>query len=72
MAAPKLFIVVKNDTVIQATSYIVRAYDETHAKDLVDSGMYIEETKPETLDTIDSETVNVEELDPYAEGQSRK
>lgn len=72
MSAPKLFIVVKNDTVIQATSYVVRAYDETHAKDLVNSGMYIEETKPETMDTLHSETVSVEELDPYAEGQARK
>lgn len=71
MAATKLFLVVKNDTVIQATTYLVRAHDCDHAKNLVDAGMYIEETKPETVDTIESFTTNVEQIDPEGEGQSR-
>lgn len=71
MAATKLFLVVKNDTVIQATTYLVRAHDCDHAKNLVDAGMYIEETKPETMDTIDSMTVIVEEIQSEGIGQER-
>jgi hypothetical protein len=71
MAATKLFLVVKTDTVIQATSYLVRAHDADHAKDLIDAGMYIEETKPETLDTIASETSQVTELQEHGIGQER-
>lgn len=71
MAATKLFLVIKQDVVVQATSYLVRAHDEDHAKSLVDNGMYIEETKPETLDTLESETVNVTEINPEGIGQER-
>lgn len=71
MSATKLFLVVKTDTVVQSTSYLVRAHDETHAKDLVDAGMYIEETRPETLENLDSETTQVVELREQGVGQER-
>jgi hypothetical protein len=72
MAGNRIFIVVKNDTVIQSTGYIVRAHDQDDATALVNAGMYIEETSSEVLDTIDSETVIVEEITTNAEGQKRK
>jgi hypothetical protein len=71
VAADKLFLVVKNDVVVQATTYLVRAHDESHAKECVDSGMYIEETRPEVLDLLESQTVSVEEIKPEGNGQSR-
>lgn len=71
MAATKLFLVTKEDNVVQVTGYLVRAHDKEHAMNLVDAGMYIEETKPETVDTLSSETKTVEEIDPIGEGQSR-
>lgn len=71
MAATKLFLVVKTDTVIQATSYLVRAHDKDDAKALVDAGMYIEETRPEVLDVLESETNQVVELQEQGVGQER-
>lgn len=71
MAATKLFLVVKQDTVIQATTYLVRAADTDDALEYVEAGMYIEETKPETLDTLGTVTVSVEEVQPEGKGQER-
>lgn len=71
MAGTKLFLVVKSDTVIQATTYLVRAHDCDHAKDLIDAGMYIEETKPEVMETLESQTVSVEEINQEGVGQER-
>lgn len=66
-----LYIVTKQDTVVQVTSYIVRARDQQHAERLVNDGQYIEETKPETVDHVDTDLVSVEELELDSEGQTR-
>lgn len=68
----KLFLVVKQDTTIQVTGYLVRAHDEEQARQYVDDGMYIEETSSEVVDTVESTTVQVEEITPEGEGQERK
>lgn len=65
----KLYLVTKQDTVLQATGYLVRAKDEAGAKDSVAKGMYIEETATVTLDLLDTETKDVTEIAAYAEGQ---
>jgi hypothetical protein len=72
MAATKLFLVNVQDTVIQMNAYLVRAHDSEQAKDLVTSGMFIEEMKPEIMDTLDSQITAVEELNIDAEGQNHK
>lgn len=71
MAANKLFLVTKQDTVIQMTTYLVRAQDKGDALNLVDAGMYIEETKPETMDTLGTVTTGIEEILPNGNGQER-
>ena len=71
VAANKLYLVTKEDTVLQATSYLVRAYDEDHARSLVDGGMYIEETATATMDTLETKTVDVTEINEYGKGQER-
>ena len=71
MAATKLFLVVVQDTVLQATGYLIRAHDEADAKELQAAGMYIEETATTTLDTIDSSVVDVTEINENGKGQER-
>lgn len=66
-----LFLVVKQDTVITSTGYLVRAQDAEQAGKYVDNGMYIEETTAEVQDTIESKTVQIEEITINAEGQAR-
>lgn len=68
---PAFFLVIKKDIVEQSTGYLVRAKDKDHAAQLVDKGMYIEETATETMDHISTETVTVTELSLEAEGQQR-
>ena len=58
----KTFLVVKQDTVLQATGYIVQAQDVEDAKALVNEGFYMEETKAEVLDTLESVIVDVTEI----------
>ena len=65
MSADKLWLVVKQDMVLTATGYIVRAHDADDAAATVDAGMYIEETRSEVLDTIESKTVEVVEIAMY-------
>jgi hypothetical protein len=72
MAATKLFLVVVQDTVLQATGYLIRAADEDDARSCLAAGMYIEETKPEILDTLDTNIVDVTEISEKATGQERK
>jgi hypothetical protein len=45
--------------------------NEDTAADLVNQGMYIEETKTETLEHIDSITASVTEIQPDSVGQLR-
>jgi hypothetical protein len=63
MAAKRIFVVTKRDTVEQVRDYIVRAHDKDHAKQCVDAGMFVMEGEPETVDTLDSETLDVTEID---------
>jgi hypothetical protein len=62
MGTTKLWLVVKQDTIITATGYIVRAHSAEDAEASVNAGMYIEETKAEVLDNIESTTVDVVEI----------
>lgn len=66
-----LFLVTKQDTILQATGYLVRADDAEHAKETVTKGFYIEETNTVTLDTLTSEDVDVTEISEYGTGQER-
>lgn len=66
-----LFLVTIQDTVLQATGYLVRAEDEEKAKESVAKGFYIEETNTVTLDTITSEEVDITEISEYGKGQER-
>lgn len=69
--ATKLYLVIKEDTVLQGTGYLVRAASKEKASEYVDKGMYIEETRTEVLDTLDSQTKDVLEISDSAEGQVR-
>ncbi len=71
MSASKLFIVTKQDTIVQMTGYLVRANDETEARDLVSAGMYIEETKTETMELLETFTASVEEVTLNGKGQDK-
>jgi len=71
MAETKLFLVTKEDTIVQVSTYLVRAYDEEMARSFVDSGMFIEESAPTTLETLESHTRSVEEITPEGNGQQR-
>lgn len=71
MAATKLFLVVVQDTVLQSTGYLIRAEDENDAKACLSAGMYIEETKPEIMDTLETNIVDVTEISEEATGQER-
>lgn len=62
MGDKKLYLVVKQDTVLQATGYFVFAKDQEDAKDQVAQGYYIEETATTTLDTLETETKDVTEI----------
>lgn len=66
-----LFLVIKEDTVLQVTGYLVRANDQDHAIATVNAGMYIEETAPDTIDTLETRTVSAEEIKPEGTGQER-
>ena len=63
MAATKLFVVAKTDTVEQIREYVVRAHDAADAQAMVDAGMFIMESEPETIDTLNSFTSRVSEID---------
>lgn len=65
----KIFLVIKQDVVEQNTGYIVRAHDMGEAVDLVNDGIYIEETSTTVEDTISSTNVRVVEIDPDGQGQ---
>lgn len=69
--AAKLFLVTVQDTVLQATGYLIRATNETQAKQFQANGMYIEETSTAVLDTLDTKVVDVTEILTYGEGQER-
>lgn len=71
MPETRLYLVVVQDTVLQGNGYLVRATDEDAAKASVKEGMYIEETKAEILDTINSEVVSVTEIASQGPGQDR-
>ena len=71
MAATKLFLVVVQDTVLQSTGYLIRAQDEDDARALQAAGMYIEETRPEVMDTLESSVVDVTEVSENGNGQER-
>jgi hypothetical protein len=58
----RLFLVVKQDTVLQATGYFVFAEDQDKAKALVDKGFYIEETATTQLDLLETETTSITEI----------
>lgn len=66
----KLFLVTKQDTVLQATGYFVRAVDEKEAEAYVKEGMYIEETSTVTLDTLDSTTKDIVAIHEDGNGQA--
>ena len=72
MAATKLFLVVVQGTVLQATGYLIRAQDEEDAQALQAAGMYIEETKTDILDTLETNVVDVTEISNDGQGQGRK
>jgi hypothetical protein len=71
MAANKLFLVTKEDTIIQTRTYLVRAYDENQAERYVDDGMFIEESEPSTIETLNSITGQIEEITSEGIGQER-
>lgn len=71
MTAPKLYLVTVQDTVVQATGYLVRATEEDVAKALVVEGKYIEETSTVTLDNVGTSVINATEISQYGEGQER-
>jgi hypothetical protein len=56
------FVVSVEDTVIQLTTYIVRADDLDHARQLVAEGIYAFESEREIVDTIATEIKTVEGL----------
>jgi hypothetical protein len=56
------FVVSVEDTVIQLTTYIVRADDLDHARRLVAEGIYAFESEREIVDTIATEIKTVEGL----------
>jgi hypothetical protein len=56
------YIVVKQDTVLQITEYVVRAEDPKHAAKCVDNGMFVCESAVEIVDVVDTDTVSVTEL----------
>lgn len=62
MANTKFFVVSVEDTVVQLTTYLVRANDSEHARALMEKGMFAFESDQETIDTIESEIKSVEEL----------
>lgn len=70
-SAKTLWLVVKEDTVLQATGYLVRATNAEAAVAFVNDGRYIEETKTETLDTLSSHTASVTEIADIGAGQQR-
>lgn len=51
------------DTVIQVTTYIVRAKNLDHAHTLVTQGIYAFESESEVVDTIESRITTVEGLE---------
>jgi hypothetical protein len=62
MATNDFFVVTVEDTVIQITTYIVRADNEGHAHSLVAEGIYAFESEREIVDTIHSEIKTIEGL----------
>lgn len=58
--ASDFFVVTVEDTVIQLTTYIVRADDSDHARRLVAEGIYAFESEQEVVDTIHTEIKTVE------------
>lgn len=62
MATSKFFVVCVEDTVVQLTTYLVRANDSEHARALMEKGMFAFESDQETVDTIDTQIKSVEEL----------
>jgi len=70
-AESKLWLVVKEDTVLQATGYLVRATTAEDANNYVNDGRYIEETKTETLDTITTRTASITEIAEIGVGQEQ-
>lgn len=62
MAQAKLFIVVKQDTIVQMREYLVRADNPLHAEQCVNGGFFVSETEPETMELLESKTTTVEEI----------
>lgn len=63
MAAKNDFYLVSvEDTVIQVTTYLVRADSQAHAKTLVEQGMFAFESEREVIDTIESSVKSIEEV----------
>ena len=63
MSAARIFVVTKKDTVEQIREYVVRAHDPADAEAMVDGGMFIMESAPETVDTLNSYTDSVTEVE---------
>ena len=56
------FLVIKQDTVLQMTEYVVQAEDAKHAAKLVDNGNFICESAAEVVDVVDTATTSVVEM----------
>lgn len=56
------YLVTSEDTIIQVRDYLVKADSEDEAKVFVSKGVYITESKPETVDTLNSWIPTVEEI----------
>lgn len=57
-----LYIVAKQDTVVQMREYLVRARSKEHAQKCVDQGLFLCETEAETMDTLASKTTACEQI----------
>ena len=64
MTTGKVYIVVVQDLVVQSREYVVVGISRENAVDLVKNGHFIVESGPSTMDTVKTQIVSVEELDP--------
>lgn len=67
----ELFFVTVRDTIEQVTTYIVRAESNEEAETLIEAGIYMEQSAPETIDTIDSTVMSVGKISSKGKGQER-
>jgi hypothetical protein len=59
----KPFIVCVQDTEVRVREYVTMAHDESHAKSNIADGVYITESAPETVDTIETVIISCEEIE---------